>query len=462
MESRELGAEAVAKLIDKTRRTFNIALFASLLTRLLTGWLYAASAILIVLKVVGASEFTNEYHVLPILAGSGIIVIAVVSFLTHQKKYDRLDTAAWLDLNSRGGGEIIGNATGKGPTSATALPVESRLRLGKIALSMALPLIFTVAALLVPWRQREDTFTASLDERAELVEERVQKARVLGVVPEKTMLSLKQDLNRAKKRALTHPESAAEAVDSVAERLDKEIRKSIRLSKNAVVNANNLLAEASRPSEESLSGAADEMKKTLKELFEREQLTNEILKELKKMQKKAGGDGASQEGANGQMGQNAKSLESLDTETLRQLARAMRNGQMAQLDELRKAGLLGEGQCQSIAAFLDGQKNGRNGPGKGGRGRGPGEAPLRLGWETPELAAKFKQVPLKPSKQLLPGQMVRSRRSAGGTPPPPEFRPPARTGAIVSPDEGVVAAENLGPHSRAVAEKYFSELSEEK
>ncbi len=455
------AGEEIQELISKSRSLFNIGLFLSYTTRSAAVWLYLAAGVLLVLKVT-LPEASVERHSLIFWIGiSALPVLLTALVFTHRHRYSRLDAAAWLDLCSKGGGSLIALAEDESRRPGPIPPAKRvcpGLGIWRGARTLLLPSVLLVAVLLVPWKERPATLSSSLDARAEVVEQRVDKAGKLDLVTAAESRAFEQDLERAKAAGRQAPEAAAESIDTVDRRLDQAILKSAKLSREAIDAAERLLAEAEIPSGSGLAGAAAELEKTLDDLIKREVYADQIRRELRKLAKQHGMQGNP---SAGEMADALKPLESMDLEELKSLARALRNGQVLRLDQagLAKGLLSGSAAKEHLALLIAGAGQGQ-GQGQGGVARGPGAAPLELGAVTDTGKVRFKPIALKRGDALLPGALVGQRRIAGGHEPPLEFREPVRSGVGFDGVEGGAGgAETLGPRSREVTSRYFTKES---
>lgn len=459
-------SEEAQELIDESRLMFNVGLCLSSVTRFSAVWLYLAAGALLALKVILSDSSLGGVPWILWIGGTGLPVLAAALIVALRRRYSRLDAAAWLDLHREGGGALIAVAEDPAVGSIeAALPgrgVRPALGLWRGARTLLLPLVLLGVVLFLPWRERPARLPSSLDSRAEVVERRVDLAKKLGLIPDGERRSFEQDLARAKGAAKRAPEAAAESIDTVDRRLDQAILKSAKLSREAIDTADRLLAEARAPSGSGLSGAAAELEKTLDDLIEREVYAEQIRRELRKLAEQRGMAGSP---TAAEMADGLKPLESMDLEQLKSLARALRNGQILSLDQagLAKGLLSGQEAREHLQLLIAGAGQGQGegeGQGQGGVARGPGTAPLKLGEVTDTDKIRFKPVALKRGDGLLPGLLAGKRRVAGGTAPPPELREPSRSGVVFDGVEGGTGgASALGPRSRAVTRRYFTEES---
>lgn len=453
------AAKETLKRVSTSRLLFNTGLFVVYFGRGLAFWLYLIFGTLLALKITLPKTGVAVPLLSFWLAFSFLPILLFVLFFTYKGRYSRLDAAAWLDLRSQGGGAIIA-AVEESPSetqSATpAMRVRPVLGFWRGVRPLLFPILFGIVVAFVPWKAQPAHLVASLDRRAEVVAARVTRAKKLGFVTDIESRTFEQQLGRAKEAGRQAPEAAAESIDTIDKQLNQSILKSAKLSRKAIDAATRLLAEARIPNSKGLPSAAAEFEKTLDAIIKRRVYNRMIAQSLQRLAKQRGMTGLS---SMEEMAASLTPLENLDLEQLRAIAHALQNGQIMMLDKAALAeGLLsGRAAKAHLALLTAGIGQGKQG--SGGVDRGPGTVPLELGETKDTKEMRFKPIPMKKGDTpLFPGALLGKRRISGGTEPPPEFRPPARSDVLFDGIEGGAArTSTLGPRSKAVTSRYFTE-----
>lgn len=436
----------IGRSVDRARFVFNLGLGLNIGSWCLAGWMAAAGALVLVVKVAGVLTWLEPWHVL----ATGVPFVVAAAIAAFVRRYDRQSVAAWLDLKGECGGAVISSVEREG-VAGEAPAIRPGVRALPIVRRTALPAVLLAASLVVPWVPRNTTeaSSAAIVQKARIVDERIEKARRMELIDERETLRLREGLVRAKAHASSSPESAVEAVDEVQRKLEKRILEAAEKQRQAMQAAHDLHEMAGSGK---MEGAGSSLEKALQQLGDRNDLPPELRKALEEMRDKLGGD---MSGAGAKMDPKAledlgKMLEQAHGKKLESLGKA--SDLMVDMDSLQALGVL-QGDCGCEGR---GRGQGDGQPGQGGISRGRGDAPLVFGDESKKSGARFKPAPLEPGGSFVPAMYTSSGVVGGGAKPPEEFQPPGRVGAeIESGEGGSMIGSELGPYHSEVVSNYF-------
>jgi hypothetical protein len=441
----------IGRSVDRARRVFNLGLGLHIGSWCLAGWMAAAGALVLVVKVAGVLTWLEPWHVLM----TGVPFAAAAAIAAFVRRYDHSTVAAWLDLKGECGGAVISSVERDGVTGEPPA-IRPGVRGLPIVKRTVLPAVLLAASLVVPWVPRTITEASStaIVQKARIVDERIEMARKMELIDERETLKLREGLVKAKANASSSPESAVEAVDEVQRKLEKKILEAAEEQRQAMQAAHDLHENAASGN---TAKAGSSLEKALQQLGDPNDLPPELRKALDEMRDKLGGE---MSGAGSKMDPKAledlgKMLEQAHGKKLESLGKA--SDLMVDMESLQALGVL-QGDCGCEGRD---QGQGQGQPGQGGITRGRGDAPLIFGDESKKSGARFKPAPLEPGGSFVPAMFTSSGVVGGGTTPPEEFQPPGRVGAeIESGEGGSMIGSQLGPYHSEVVSNYFDTQGE--
>ncbi len=433
-----MGRSNVDRAVDRARLLFNTGLVLDAGAWGLAGWMCAMGVVIIAVKVAGVLTWIQPWNVLV----TSLPVLVVAGAAALRRRYHRSEVAAWLDLKGECGGTVIAG------TGSTAPRVSPAVRPLPLLRRLVLPAVLLAASLVVPWipRNVDAVSTVAIEHRARVVDERIERAKKLDILDEKETMELRESLKKAQANAAASPEAAVEALDQVQKKLSEKLLAAAGRRREALEAAHDLHARKGGDPGEALEKATQNMPS-------RHDLPPELREALEKMRQQGGPDGAAGQMDPGALEELGKMLENAHALELQNIAKASDLLADAEAKGLLEA-LTGDGGCKGDGDPGSGAASGNN-PGQGGITRGPGDAPLSFGDESDGSKVKFKPVPLKPGKKIMPGAMAGSKTVVGGTTPPEEFQPGGRVDVEMAAEGGSTAGPALGPYHSEVVSKYF-------
>lgn len=430
------------------------------------GYLFAFGALVLIVKVLIPSLWP---HVLWAAAGAFIGLLAAWR-LSQRGRFTQGESVALLDQSLGAGGLLMTLHEAPDSEWESRLPQLDRmwrsslprLRPRRFATHVGLPLLFAIAVCFVPLRTTSATPLqprTAAQQATEQLAEMLQTLEEAEVLEEEQREELRQEIAKlaeeTKDSPLTH--ERWETVDALEQKMRMKLDEAAALAEKAS-GAAQLLAQLAQGEVSSLSAA------------QREQLEQQLLETLEKMQQTGAFNSASQSLRDQlqQLMQNGK-LQGLPREPgerramLGDLQKFLEQEQR-KLSEARKqcqggkcskcgSGQCEGGQCENPGGLASRDGDGR--PGSGGVNRGRADAELTWGEETDEQGLKFKETVLPPGFQEDPKDEVQGISLA-----PPEGTPDAS--APRAADRNVDAASGretwdrrLRPRHRDVVREYF-------
>jgi hypothetical protein len=436
------------------------------------GYLFAFGAIVLIVKVLIPSLWP---HVLWGAVGAAACVL-VAWRLSCRGRFTRTESVALLDTSLGAGGLLMSLQEAPDSEWESRLPHVERLwrsslpriRPRRFAWSVGLPLLFTVAVCFVPLRSTSATplqpRTAG-QQAAEQLEEMLQTLEEADVLEEEQQEELREEIAKlaeeTKDSPLTH--ERWETVDALEQRMRLKLDEAAALADKAS-GAAQMLAELTDGDLSSLSAE------------QREQLEQQFLETLQKMQQTGALNSASQSlreqlqqlMQNGRLNglprdpsqrkQLLSDLQKFLEQEQRKLAEARKQcqgGKCSRCGSGQCPGCEGEGECEGQNGTTSRDGDGR--PGRGGVNRGRGDAELTWGDESDEQGTKFKETVLPPGFQEDPKDDLQGVSLA----PPdesPDASAPHAAPREVDPASGRETWDRpLRPRHRDVVRQYFNE-----
>jgi hypothetical protein len=451
-------ASAVRTAMWWTRLRFNLGLLLDLSTWWIAGALCAVAVGIIVLKVAGGLWGIQPWHVLV----SGAPVLIVPAVIAWVKRYDDKTVAAWLDLKGECGGRLIASAAqGRAIEDGTHPKVKARIRVLPPMGRLAIPAVLVVASFLVPWSVRSsvEDADAAINRKARVVEHRIGTARKMGIIDEDQARVLNERLDQARKNAGVSPEAAAEAVDQVQSKLDRNVLEAAENKRKGLLAA-QALQDASQTGHMSGEDLEQALEQALGDRSDQQDLPPEIKEAMEKAASQQGG------GQGGEAGNLDPSK--MDPEALKNLGEMLENLNAQKLQDIGKASdLISGSQAQEMLAELTGGGDGAGDepgqgegtgdkPGAGGISRGRADADLGFTGESDASGVRFEPVPFDPADDILPTLIPGAKQSAGSTGAPSGFEPGGRSDFTADETEGGLSAGTpLSPFHDDVVSNFF-------
>lgn len=451
---------------------FNFALVLDRLASWTPPALYGLGGLLLAGKLLLPSAETPLLAV--ILPALGLALLAFLAALAWRQGdwYSAERAVAWLDLHNHAGGRMIAGDDAA-IAGAAVRPGISPAHFGKRIL---LPCVFIVAAALAPPPERRDAVSSAGVEREMIaIERRIDLIENAEAAPATDIEEFRRQLCQLEDLAARNPEAAAEALAALPKAVDAAVARRLERGAEAVELAAGVYGELEKTVADGAAPGTDlenrmtAMYSALDAFVKNEGGLEALPPALREALEQAMAEGGA---AN--LGEMASaSGAQMDVERLATLLRAMAEAG----DELRRAAeavASAEGggadgpaaeRLRSLGDALDamrlsGLAESGDIAGAGDVSRGPGDAPLIFGGETPAAGERFKPEFLPFSGDPVPGSLVRRDRAAM----PEEDEPgeggvAARSGAGVSGP--VVSGEGttiLAPRRARAVEAYFKAL----
>ncbi|MDR2392456.1 MAG: hypothetical protein LBE84_12375 [Planctomycetota bacterium] len=438
---------------------FNFALFLDRLAAAAPLTLYAWGGCLLLAKILFPATPVDS-SILAAAAGIFLMAMLIVDMArTGGGWFSRKYAAAWLDLRNHAGGKIL--------SGDSAAIIAARIRPGISARHLfrrlALPALFAAAAALAPrpeagWRVSGTGMERSFDRMERKIGQAVGQERL----PEPDAGELRKNLRRLRDLAEQHPEAAAEALASIAERIETAANRRLNRHADALEKVLSAWRESEKAAAETEAVSAG-MERRLLEL--RESLGNFVDGEggMRNLPRDI------QEALSGMPADSVPDTE-MSRSRLRKILEALgKNGERlaeaaSNPDGFLSAEEAASGSMRRLSRILAEMKTADAGgePGSGGVDRGPGNAPLIFGDESRVAGERFAFAPLPAGEGMEPGILLERERAeipenAGAG----ELQPLSRSGAAVS--ERIFSggrAAPLGPERARVSEGYFRALGE--
>lgn len=470
------------EIIHSTRRLLDFGLFLHQLGKFLATWFPAIAIIILILKISGFHrQLSPSWLLLTVIP-----FIFISLFLTYQKAYSNLETAAWLDLNGQCGGFFLSLASQPfghdktvftPPMDCSIPPNTPRARLTFLPFfkKLTFPLLFFSACLIVPPAQtRVSISPQAILQRAHIIKSRIQTAQQLNLLDKRKALQLQDEIRRSLDQIEKNPQASIEAIDHIQNKLDHDVFKTVQDRLDAVENVGQLNAAASwlGPSHEKESLLAKTLENTLPHLPPFSHLPPSLQKKLEKFynQRQNSNLPASQ--------WLPEMLKQMDRQTLKQLANFIQENNLAALQNAQKycnSGCVNNAKInQSIKQMTQASSTHDamtafekslnstssslpSAPFQGTAQRGRADAPLVLAGESIIPNLQFKPGFLKPGKLPIPGVLISNQKIDSQFIPPEEFLPSHRrhTGSPLHTTAGLFINKNLSPFHLRVTENYF-------
>lgn len=472
---------------------FNLALFFDRLSRVTPACLYAFGVAVAAGKILLLPDWLGTKTLAWAAVAVWAVVLAFDMAVQLRKPFSREYADAWLDWKNRAGGAILARAGG------APVRVKPGITLAPLAKSLALPLVFACAALVLPAMQRREKAAAeSLRSRVAAAGELLDEREELLAEPDRQRF-LRQ-LEELRELADANPEAAAEALASFEKRLAEAEARRLERAAEALERAADWLAgqgdggEAERAGQTDGGGqeaALSKLRESLEEAIRGEGGLDAMPESFQSAWREANGlrdhseTSSGSEAGTGETGsasQPSAQQEQL-LKALREWSESLPGRQSASSDSspgqpgnngsgeaggsgsesasAARGRLLSAGEAlDALESSLDPAGAASGKPGVGGIGKGRADAPLLLG--TPSRADDASVVfhPLTPGRSDGEGVLLRRDRQAPDGPlPPEEFRAPWRS-AVDAPEavRAGRAPESLGPARARVVEQYFKAL----
>ena len=418
-------------------------------------------------------------HVLWIAVGA--VPAAVVAWiLSRRGRFNRQESVAMLDRSLGAGGLLMTLSESPHAEWESRLPQVERLwrdslpriRPGRFAGYVGLPLLFAVGVCFLPVREITANPVEPKTVARQAAEELQQMLELLeetDVLDEEQKQELEEEIARLTEEADESPLTSErwETVDALEQRMRLKLEESAALAENAAASA-ALLAEAATGNLDQLS--AERL----------EQLEQDLLETLQNMRETGALNGAPQSlrdqlerlSKNGRF-QNLPRDAAARSDMLNSLQQFLEQEQrkLAEARSKCQGACEGEGKCSRCGGACNGglcgnclgERNGQGSssidgdgsPGRGGINRGRGDADLTWGDESDEQGSKFKETVLPPGFQEDPKDEVRGVSLA-----PPDEEPadsaPRTVERDIEPASGRETWDRrLRPRHRDVVRKFF-------
>lgn len=228
---------------------FNLALLLDRLATLAPPFLYVFGAAVVALKMFPAAIGLDRGQLL--VGGAAVLVVLTVAdYLLQLRRPFTVEYArAWLDWKNEAGGVIL--------SGGNVLPhrVTPSLTLRPLLRSLVLPLLFVVAALLVPERRPEEHLSgAGLERQVAALEDELAARRDELSPPDAEQLE--RQMEQLRELAERNPEAAAEALSALEKRLAEAEAMRLNRLAEALERAAELGEALQTPANGEASGAA--------------------------------------------------------------------------------------------------------------------------------------------------------------------------------------------------------------
>jgi hypothetical protein len=412
--------------------------------------------------------------------GLGAIPAAAVAWrLSRQGRFTRPESVALLDRSLGAGGLLMTLSEASAADWETRLPQMEqlwrdslpRIRPRRFSYYVGLPLLFAAAVCLLPQRELPATDVAPRTvarQAAEQLKEMLKLVEEVQVFDEQQTEELREEIAKLAEETrdapLTHEKW--ETVDALEQRMRLKLDESLAQADQAAA-AVAVLAEAAAGELDSLSPER------------REQLEQEVLEALQKLQQSGSLKGApkalqdalqrlSKNGASPQRlpenaGERSEMLDDLQ-QFLKQEQRKLAEARKKCQGHCHGEGKEG-GECQSCGAECAGglcsecqglsSRDGDGRPGRGGINRGRADAEMSWGEESDRQGAKFKETVLPPGFQEDPQDDVRGVSLAPPETDPASAAPRSAARQIEAASGRETWDRRLRPRHREVVRQYF-------
>lgn len=435
------------------------------------GYLFAFGAVVLIVKVLIPSLWP---HVLWAAAGALVCLLAAWR-LSLRGRFTQGESVALLDQSLGAGGLLMTLHEAPDSEWESRLPQLDRLwqrslprlRPRRFITHVGLPLLFAVAVCFVPQRSTSATplqpRTAG-QQAAEQLAEMLTTLEEAEVLEEEQKEELRQEIEKlaeeTKDSPLTH--ESWETVDALEQKMRMKLDEAAALTEKAS-GAAQLLAQLAEGELSSLSAE------------QREQLEQQLLETLQKMQQTGSFNSASQSlrdqlqklmqngqlqglprdpGARREMLSDLQKFLEQEQRKLSEARKQCQGGKCSKCGSGQCPACDGNGQCENPGSGMA-QRDGDGQPGRGGVNRGRGDAELTWGEESDEQGLKFKETVLPPGFQEDPKDDVRGVSLA-----PPEETPDAAAPRAGSREVDAASGREtwdrrLRPRHRDVVREYF-------
>ncbi len=416
--------------VARCLRRLRFGQFLESASDLLAGALFVFGGVVLIIKLALPQFWPHALWV-----GVGIVPAIVVGWwLATRRRFTHLEAIAVLDSRLQAGGLLLALSEAPDDEWQRRLPqLEElwkrslpRVRPFSFARRLTLPIVFALAAGLIPAREvvaESQPFSTAGQQAASELQDLVAELDEAKLLDEEDEQQLNEEIEKlveeTQKTPLTHEKW--ETVDALRERLKLRVD-TAGVSVDAARSAINRLAEAASADLLDLDPEQlEELRKQAQETMEKlagsgafDRMSPELKEQLQRLMK----DGKFEMPSD--PGERSELLSELD-EFLEQ--------ESSRLSELRSK-CEGQGQCKGCQKCVDGclcsgpedvaclcpncqngqcsssAKDGNGKPGRGGISRGRGDAPLTWGDESTRENTKFKETILPPGSEDLPQDQV--------------------------------------------------------
>ncbi|MCC8180507.1 MAG: hypothetical protein LIP23_06320, partial [Planctomycetes bacterium] len=411
------------------------------------------------------------------------LLAAFVLIMTRPERwYSPEYAAAWHDLHNHAGGVILAGETAalrqvRGRAGVSVWPLVKKL---------AFPAVFIIAALAVPVPAGSAGISgAGLEKQITGIERKLENAAERDLIPPNEAEMLRQRFHELRQLARDNPQSAAEAVAAMRQRVDDATLASVRDGAEALRqtqaaqsaardaetarDGGGMSADENPAAEQAAGEAVKSMAAALDRLGDRagglEHAPAGLRDDVEKMLEQSGAASLSEMAAgNFSASVDSSTLQQLSTALAESVAQAMAAAAAANVpgdEAARAAGLANAGNGEfNPAALAESLLGAQSGVGADDDGA---TAPLRF---NPAASGVNEQAALTPlprgENSVVPGATLERRRYRSEEPlPPEEFQQQLRIGQHAARDVRAGSdGRALGPDRADAAERYFRRLAE--
>lgn len=436
---------------------FNLALLLDCATRATPPCLYGVGACVLLAKVWPAPVGVGAFVCAALVVWAAVVLILYAG----SARFSREEALAWLDWRNEAGGRILAGR------EDVTVRVRPGITVRPLARALALPGLFVVVSALVPALSPAGARAeAHIEPAVNRLLDEVDEAADSGALTDAGAEELRRQIQQIRQLAEEHPETAAEALAALPQRLDAARAERMDAAAEALEKA----LDASLAAGEDMDAGVESVNRALENLARAEGGMQALPEEARQLLE-SGGAGETGESlrrlvdalakhaetiGNGGAQANANSASESGSGTGTEASR--QGAGPAEQTAAERLAAIGE-MVKNMRSAGDGGESGEQ-SGTGGVTRGPGAAPLWL--DAPSTAKSgVEYLPLPEQDGAGAEVLLKRDRDRPDAMPEEALRKPWRS-AVDAPASvrGGAAGTGVGPGRQGAVSRYFERLGE--